>query len=235
MHYHSSVAVAHFARRLAEDTVSGGAYQPVAVLALLWTHAVDQFADTAVVFVAAEYMVGLVPNDARMRQTICLLRKVGAVARERVRGGGYLLVKPALADLDDLARAQIARSDATALVRGQPSTAREKVSEHDSAKTRNAALIALGKQPSDVRDVLAVTCGLAKDKRNNMRYSGKGSQHVQLATDWIAETGATWTRFRSVCKAAYMDKSPDKPTKLEWLFAPRNADYLNRLLAQVTA
>lgn len=234
--YHSSVAIGHFARRLAEGTVSGAAYQPVAVLALLWTHAVDQFAATAVVFVASEYMVGLVPNEARMRQTICLLRKVGAIARERPQGGGYLLIKPPLADLDDLAKAQIARANATALVRGAASPVpREKVPEHDGAKARHTALVNLSKQPSDVRDVLATMCGLPASKRNNLRYSGKGSQHVQFATDWIAETGATWAHFRNVCKAAYLDKSPDKPTKLEWLFAPRNSDYLTRLLTQVNA
>jgi hypothetical protein len=239
--YHCSVAVGHFARLLAAKcSRQHGAYQVVAVLQSFWMRAPDPYATEAVVFVAAEYLQGIVPSPARLSQAVSELRKIGAIDKGRVSGGGYRLRKPAIEDLDALAQSEIKRAaklreqaeqlcaQAHLIVResADAPASEDKSKPAVDARTRREALEACGKQLSDVRDVLATLAGLPKDKRGDMRYAGQGSMPVQLAADFVAAQG--WPAFIRVCKAVHGDASPDKPKEIKWLFAERNADYLAR-------
>jgi ribosomal protein L17 len=226
-HYHCAVAVGHFARALAANYKGrGGGYQTIAALSALWMRAPDPFAPSAIVFVAVEHLAGIVPSDGRMRQLVSELRDIKAL--ETPDGGGYRLLKPAFADLDDVARAELARAAelaerANTLVRD----ARAATETTRPMTGRNAAeaLMAGGKQLSDVAEKLAWLAGVPKSK---IKYSGKGSVHVRLAAEFAAAYG--WSEFDRVCKAVRADQSPDKPADLRWLFARRNAAYLARFM-----
>lgn len=243
--YNPAIAIGHFARALAAQTKGpSGQYQAVAVLALMWHYADDPFADTGHAVVSADVFSGIVPTAARFRQIITSLKRIGALSR--VDGGRYALFKPDVDKLDAVAQREV--REAVRLVGGRlPERRKKSVAEieaqaveaqtraeekKESYARRREALAKLGKQPSDVRDPLAV---LAGKKPTHMRYSGAGSGPVQAAIDWLACTGATWVTFLRVCKAAHLDRSDDRPREIEWLFAPRNSDYLNRILSQVTA
>lgn len=222
--YHCSVVIGHFARRLSETTKRGGPYQAIGLLATLWLEA-DPFALGPVVYVSSVNLVGLVPNDGRMRQLILELRKVGAIGGGRERGG-YKLVKPEIEELDEIAQAQIAHARARCIVREQ-APPREQGPSRTTDARRRETLAALGVQLSDVGAVLAVA---ANKRANDLLFSGEKAKHVQYAVDWIAETGCTWASFKQVCEAAHNDTRPGKPPKLEWLFAKRNRDYLGDLI-----
>ena len=235
--YHYAVAVGHYARRLAAtrsaDTRRTVRAQPIALLLALWARAADPFAAEAVVFVRGDFLAGIVDGDVRRRQLICELRSLGAVAKELVAGGGYRLLKPAFADLDALARAEIEHASKFAALVQQPRQPRSDAAPTGSTKPlsdgekRRIALEAAGKRLSDVAEGLAFVMQLPKDKVNSIKYADRGSKPVQLAADFVVAHG--WETFRTTLQRVRADKSPDKPRDLKWLFAERNAEYLARL------
>lgn len=235
--YHASIAVGHFARQLAaESPGSRNEYQVVAVLQALWLTAPNPLAESPRVVVAFDDLAGLVSSRPRFRQVLARLKQIGALDRADV---GYVLHKPAVERLDAYARQQV--EAATRLVgsetRAKPAAQvvaasvedqRERAeAKRESADRRRDVLAAIDKQASDIRNALA---SMACVPPSSLRYSGKGSGATFEAVEWLANTGATWREFLLVCKAAKQDTSPDKPTDIEYLFALRNADYLNRLL-----
>jgi hypothetical protein len=240
--YHAAIAIGHFARRLrAESPGARNEYQVVAVLQALWLRAPDMLTETPRVVVGFDDLAGIVEARPRFRQIIARLKAIGALTRAEV---GYVLFKPTVEHLDEQARAQVETAwqlgGGTKRTKKPPESAepgdaaqpqRERDDDKQDAQVRRRETLArLGKQPSDIRDVLAWLAGKQPD---SMRYSGKGSGATQETIEWFTNTGAGWQDFGRVCKAVKLDKSPDKPAEIEWLFAPRNADYLNRLLAQV--
>jgi hypothetical protein len=213
--YHGSIAVGHYTRLL------GGKPQPVAVLYAMWLQARDPFAEDVYVKLSLAQLEGLVPHAARLRQLVAQLKDVGAIERAEV---GFKLCKPDDIELDEpaialLESAQRVTGNGAAKLppRAKPTT------------SANETLVGLDKQRSDVRDVIA---RMADIKPNQLTYSGKGSVAVQAAIDWLAETGATWQQFTSLCARVHKDKSADRPKRVEYLFEykPDKRAYLQRML-----
>ena len=238
--YHYAVAVGHYARRLAAARPDSARArraarpQPVALLFALWARAADPFAHEAVVFVRGDFLAGVVDNDVRRRQLLCELRSVGAIAKQLVAGGGYRLLKPAFAELDATARAEIEHANKLAALAHVPQVSKQPTAsanvdgdgDGSDGEKRRLALEAAGKQLSDVAAGLAFVMELPKDKISSIKYSGRGSKPVQLAADFVAAHG--WDAFKRTLQRVRADKSPDKPSDLKWLFAERNAEYLAR-------
>lgn len=239
MLYHCRAAIGHYARMLGRESAKTP-YPAIAVLSLLWHHAPDPYAESAVVRVSTDDLAGLIASGTRLRQILAALVRVGAVARiDR----GYVLRKPPVTELDDDARLQVAASpialggtEAAAAARRTPAereaaalAQKQRKQEKKRAAQRRAEVLAKwDKKPSEVRDMLAK---LAKIPPNTLRYSGQGSAAVTLAIDWLANTGATWREFYRLFAAIAADRSDDRPTDLQWVFASKHEAYLQRMVA----
>jgi hypothetical protein len=116
---------------------------------------------------------------------------------------------------------------------GQPTQMEPRQKHERQAAVKPSAakdfLASIGKQRSDVRDVLAKMAGV---KPNKMVYSGPGAQPVYAAVDWLTSTGTQWPRFVKLCERVAADDSPDKPKRIEFLFedVPEKRAYLQRML-----
>ena len=227
--YHARVAVGHFARKLAAERKRGG-YQATAVLFMLWSFAADPWRGSATVHVAFSQFAGIVPTQARLRQIVCELKSVGALVKvgRSLRGAEYLLKKPAISELDEIARGQytLPPSEAT------PPKPDIQLPDFDKAseKKRTACLKTLGTKRSEIRNILAELAGL---DRSELRYKTKGAAkaaEVEATIDWLRETGADMQTFLTVCKRVLKD--PSKPADPQWIFAPKHSDYLAGIIAR---
>lgn len=237
MTYHASIAILFFARRLGASAKGArGLHQPTALLAVLWSFA-DPHAISPRVSVSIETLQGVVGSASRLCALRQVLIDIDAIKWEH---GVYTLLKPAIADLDDLARSQLeqahAQLEAAQRMVGasgfsEPKPKHERQPEVDKSAARDY-LASLGKQFSDVRDVLAKMAGV---KPSSMVYVGKGAMPVRLAVEWLASTRTSWARFVKLCERVSEDKSADKPkgNRVAYLFedtADKRA-YLQRMLA----
>jgi hypothetical protein len=240
MTYHASLVISFFARRLAEIAKGQrGQYQPALLLALLWSRA-DPYATSPSVRLSIDQLQGIVSSDSRLRALRQLLIQVGALTWER---GTYTLCKPDVDELDDIARSELAQAqsilaDAQRMV-GTSTESGPKTKHERQPEVRKsdafAWLTEIGKQRSDVRDVLTTMAGIAPNK---LLYSGRSAVQVRAAVDWLTTTHTSWSKFVKLCERVREDDSPDKPKRIEYLFedtAPKRA-YIQRMLAnQVTS
>lgn len=226
--YHAIHAIGHFARALQARTRGGrGSFGALAVLQALWLR-VDVLADAPAVRIDLADLAGIVSSPERLRQVVAELVDVGAVERMPFAAGRSLrLVKPRLADLDDVARSQIEAAAAEAEFARAELERVQRLGATVSKPERADALTRLGKKPSDVRDSLASMAGVSP---GSLRYSGPGSGPVQAAIAWLAQTSATWEQFVTVCEFVKQDR--DRPaSEVVWLFGDQHLAYLDRVLA----
>jgi hypothetical protein len=256
--YPYTVALGHWARAIAEPDRTRYPYQALALLQQLALHG-DPLADPLEVCIPRRWLVDALGNADADRCRVLLrqwvergaLRKLGRDSR----GTRYLLLRPAIAELDDIARQQLVeylqRQSSSAIEQQiaallRPIDEAIEVVDDDAppsetapAKIDNAerveTLRRVDRQRSDVRDVLAK---IARVPPNSLRYSGGHAAEVNSAIDWISRTHATWRYFESVCIAAARIVLADNAMEradLVWLFAPRNAELLTRALEAVAA
>lgn len=221
--YHATVAVGHFARAL-QARAKRSRHPAIVLLQALWL-ATDPLADAPVVRVDFDDLSDVVASAVRLRQIITELVDVGALERVDTTSRRYRLRKPAIESLDALARLRLASLHAE-LDRAQRLVAPQTGSAPTTTKTeRTDVLVRIGKQPSDVRDVLARTAGVAP---GTLRYSGTGSGPVQAAVGWLAR-GGTWAQLLAVSE--YVQQDRDRPTSdLVWLFGDQHRVYLQRVV-----
>lgn len=220
--YHASVAIGHFARVLAARA-KRSRHPTIVLLQALWL-AVDPLADGVVVRVDFDDVSDVVASPVRLRQVIAELVNVGALERVDMVSRRYRLCKPAVSSLDEPARVRLAALHAD-LERAQRLVAMPANGVAMTKAERSGVLARLGKQPSDIRDVLAAMAGVAP---GSLRYSGPGSGPVQAVASWLVR-GGTWTQFVAVCE--YVQQDHDRPAAdIVWLFGDQHRGYLQRVV-----
>lgn len=224
-HYHPSIAVAYFARRLAASAQGArGKYQASALLAYLWLYVEDQQAASPVVYVS-DSRLAAVAEGARLRQLVRELRDVGAIERagSSATGKGYRLFKPSVDDLDAQGRGEARgfgspEEDAEERALGRRPAARHVLAAASKVAGREV-------RRSDIRDMLADMAGI---ERGELLYAGPHARAVSAAIDALGRMG--WADFTRLIYAVQRD--PRKPDRVLYLFDERLAEYRARMLGE---